>query len=214
MAKKQVHKVHIKSINGSLLKENIITQIYYDGYFFCYIDSDIEPLVRGEHKQYRKEKNTSCYVLTGNSPSEIQTRLYQYYSEFFGNNIKEEKIIAYEIKFNSKKHYFNHNKKIDRAGRTAISFDWHIHYLITFPDGRQKIFSDPYKGYANICTHKFDRTLDSFDKDWMMWTEEREKFFSETEITMEKMVEKINMFFTQPTLELTESIDNKIKLLN
>lgn len=219
MAKKKIQTITLDYMNGSRLQEPIKVPIYYDGYFFCYTDENISNIIEERHKKFRIEGRSfsdrkSMYVLQGDSPETIKNLLYHYYKIYYEGNIIEEKIIHYKLKFNSKKHYFNHNDKIGSADTPALSFKWHIRYLVTFPDGRQKILSDPFKTYGSLCSNsKFEKPIDDFKEKWMMWTEERETFFKSTEDAMENMIENIQTFFNKPIQSIEESIDKNIKLL-
>lgn len=220
MAKKKVQTITLDYMNGSRLKEPIKIPVYYDGYFFCYVDESISNIIEERHKKLRIEGRSfsdrkSIYVLSEDSPEKIKDLLYKYYKIYYEGNIIEEKIIHYKLKFNSKKHYFNHSDNMGSADTPALSFKWNMLYLVTFPDGRQKIFSDPFKTYGSLCSNsKFDKPIGDFKGKWMMWTEERELFFKGTEDAMENMIEKIQSFFNQPKNEIEENIDKNTKLLS
>lgn len=214
MAKKKVDKIKIESINGVRFPQPIILDIYYDNFFFSYIPDDIQGFVGKENLTYRVDKNKRIKVVKGDSPTSIKTSLYSAYQAKYSIEVKERKIISFRFKFNSDKHYFNHHDSITFADTPALSIWWRIYYHVTLPNGIEKIFSAPYKGYGSICTNKFDTYVSEYKEKWIDWTEERENFFNDITKSMDSMIERINGFFSKDSSEIALLVDNKAGLLN
>ena len=219
---KKVSKYVIKSLSGDFSDEPIVTNIYYmdSGIFGCYLPPHILALIAEGKKTYvRNEKSVKLAhskQLTGKSVDELQGSIYMAYNQFYEQNIQESKLIHYKIKFNSNKTYFNHKQSISFADTPAISFWWRIHYLITMPDGRKKVFTDHYKNFGNICSYKEVWDYEDYckEKTHLEWSEERQKFFETTENAMEGMIAQITSFFNQPKIELESKIDGGALMLN
>lgn len=222
MAKKILTTIKIESLNGVRFPEPKVYKIYYDGVFFAY-DNEIYNFVPetnkgSRHETVKKEgdlmgSKRMVNIIKAGSPEQVKTAIYAGLTQYYGEEIKEQKIISYRVKFNSNKHYFNHSESISFADTPALSFWWRIHYLVKFPDGREKIFSSPYKGYGNVCTNKFNYNVSDYKEKWMIWTEERQLFFENTEASMENMIKKLVEFFNQDPVLLSSGIDNKQLLL-
>lgn len=219
MAKKKVDTVTINNLNGSRLPSPLKFDIYYDGFFFCYLPPEIEGIIRREYLEYKKDrdkiskKDIFINVIRGESPQKINNILYQSYSDKYSSELKEKKIIAFRFKFNSEHTYFNHSSNIPFADTPALSIWWKIFYHIKLPDGSEKIFSHPYKGFGNICSNKFATNVEEYKEKYIDWTEEREYFFKEITKSMEGMISKINNFFTKDSSEIALLVDNKAGLL-
>lgn len=154
MAKKKVDKIKIESINGVRFPQPIILDIYYDNIFFSYIPDDIKGFIDKENLTSIEDKGKVIEVIKGGSPTIIENILYKAYQTRYSAEVKEKKIISFRFKFNSDKHYFNHDDNITFADTPALSIWWRIYYHVTLPNGIEKIFSAPYKGYGNICSNK------------------------------------------------------------
>lgn len=219
---KKVSKSTIKSLSGSLSDEPIVTNIYYmdSGIFACYLPAHILNLVPESKKSYirgeKSVKEAHSKQLTGKSVDELEGAIYMAYKQYYEQNITESKLIHYKIKFNSNHTYFNHKQNISFADTPAISFWWRIHYLVTLPDGRKKVFTDHYKNFGNICSYKETWDYEDYckEKTHLEWSEERQKFFETTEMAMEGMIKQITSFFNQPKLALENKIDNGAFKLN
>jgi hypothetical protein len=219
MAKKKIETIAIDSVNGSRLPEPKKYDVYYDGFFFCYIPDELVGSLPEGCTTYRKERKKgeqekTISVIKGTSPESIHTTLYRAIENYHSTNKKEKKIIAFKFKFNSNKNYFNHTDKISFAETPALSLWWRIYYHITFPDGREKIFSHPFKGYGNICSPKFDKYVEQYENKWIDWTQEREEFFQQATDSMELMIEKISGFFAKDSDEIALLVDSKAGLLS
>ena len=223
MAKKKIQNIELRSSNGITLPDNLRKfAVYFEGtQFFAYIPQEYALFAKPgttyiRYNDKSKENTTGrphCSVINGNSPDDVQNNILYAINQFHNENIKEEKVIVYEIKYNSKKQYFNHNKSISFCDTPALSLYWSIQYLITYPDGRQMIFSAPYKGFGNICSPKSSTSVDKMTKQWMIHTEQREAFFQNTENSMEEMIKRVVEFFAQPSDKLLSFVDNNQKLI-
>jgi len=219
---RKIRKHIIKNINGTTLNEPIVIDIYYldSGKFACFLNEDVLSLIPESEKSFirsgRSKTAPHTMQLIGTSEDNLVGKIWTAYNDYYSQNIIEEKLIEYRVKYNSEKTYFNHDQRISFADSPAISFWWEIRYLITMPDGRKKVFTAPYKDFGNLCSNKATWDYDVYCKKFtsLEWSEERELFFKNTELAMEGMIKQITSFFGQPKLELESKIDNGVKMLN
>lgn len=219
MAKAKVGKIKWDTINGVLLTEPFKTDIFFENKFFVYTPEYLVAMIKPEDRDHRWEGSKAADkravpILIGDSPKNVEHKLWSYLDFYHQNTYKEEKIIHYEIRFNSNKTP-NNNQNISFANTPAMSMKWGIHYLVTFADGRQSVISHPYKSYGNLVSSKFDYTLEKYNSKykWIPWTEEREQFFINTEKAMEDLISKVNNFFNQEPGLLAAAVDNLPKLI-
>ncbi len=212
-------KIAIRRINDIDLSEPIMLDVFYDDVFFIYLPSYLEAIIKPEDNKTRfegtKNDRKTVRILTGDNPDQIKTKLWQYLLLYYSGSITEEKIIHYNFRFNSSKHYMNHGKHISFADTPAMSLKWGIHFLITFPDGRQTVLSEQYKSFGSVATNKSETELSKYSEktSWIHWSEEREKFFANTELSMEALINKVNTFFTQDPKVLAAAVDSMPKLI-
>lgn len=213
MAKKKIDKITFRAINGvQVVGGEIVHDVYWDGYFFCYVPVILQGLIATERLSCRKDKvdeSTENVEIIVGKIGEIQTALYRAYEAYYNGNLKENKVISFAFKFNSSKAYLNHKKNISFADTPALSLWWQIYYYVELPDGREKIFSAPYKEYGKIVSHKFATDVNKFGNDWIVWTDEREKFFQSITDGLEDMIERIDKFFSADLSLIENIIDNK-----
>jgi len=223
MAKSKVGKIQMRTVNGIDLKEPIKLDVFYENNrFFIYTPEYLIGSIKPEDSGVRYEgaqkfQKKRIAIIVGNSPGVLETKLWTYLDLHLRTNYKEEKVIHYNFRFNSRKTPNVINKNISFADTPAMSLHWGIHNLVTFADGRKVVLSHPYERYGNVISHqKFDMTVEKYSERyrWITWTEERQKFFSDTELAMENLIEKVHYFFDQDPLLLANAVDNIPKLIN
>lgn len=218
--KKKIGTATIKSVNGLRLEEPKNIPIYYEGGFFAYLPNELFGMIKDEYLSWRTDgkgnAKKQARIIIGKDVSQIEHRIWEGYFTKFSAEVKEKKIISISFKFNSRKtpnYLENYSRSISFCGTPALHLEYDVKYLVTFPDGRQKILSAPYEGYGNIVSYKDDKNIEDYKDTWIYWTEEREEFFKQTVNNLELLIKRINDFVnTEPAL-IENLIDNNQKLI-
>jgi hypothetical protein len=216
MAKTKVDTIVIRSVNGTNFPEPIKIPVYYDGYFFAYQHDELLGYTPDEHLTIRSEgkgaTKQTLQVIKGKSVDAIQTIFWKAYMDMYSKKIVEKKIISFVFKFNSSEHSrHSSDKGISFCGTPALHVDYDIMYHITFPDGRQRVFSHPYEDFGCIVSPKTNSPVEYFNKKWIDWTEEREQFFKNAVQAMEDMIGRLKKFFEQDQDTIALLVDSSTK---
>lgn len=216
MAKKKVSTIIIESVNGTRFPEPLVFPVYYEELFFVYLNEELIAFAKPEEVKIRiKTRNERERIFATASEAELKSSLRRIVTDYYSSSVREERIIYYTIKFNTRNPSIRDNTpfgSISFANTPAISLHWNIAYLITLPDGRQKIFSHPYKGYGSIVSPKFDRNIKDFKEQWMLWSEEAEAFFKKLEDSMEKLISQVAEFIGSDSKLLESRIFNGLMI--